>query len=95
MINVIKHPIRDWFAGCYDDLWGAGGSLISWEKHKNDKIPVKVIDGVKYVISGKAHLLEDDKSWQAIEEQIKLDDYLASDLVLEIDGNGFKLVKIK
>ena len=35
MINVIKHPIRDWFAGCYDDLWGAGGCLITWEMVKN------------------------------------------------------------
>ena len=56
MINVIKHPIREWFAGCSDDLWGAGNSLINWEKHKGFDTPIKVINGEKYVISGKAHL---------------------------------------
>lgn len=35
MINVIKHPIRDWFAGSSDDLWGAGNSLINWENTKD------------------------------------------------------------
>lgn len=95
MINVIKHPIREWFAGCSDDLWGAGNSLINWEKHKGFDTPIKVINGEKYVISGKAHLLEDEKSWQAIEEQISLKDYLESNLILDYDDNGYCLKEIK
>nr|DAS83634.1 MAG TPA: hypothetical protein [Caudoviricetes sp.] len=95
MINVIKHPIRDWFAGSSDDLWGAGNSLINWEKHKGFDTPIKVINGEKYVISGKAHLLEDEKSWQAIEEQISLKDYLESNLILDYDDNGYCLKEIK
>ena len=95
MINVIKHPIRDWFAGSSDDLWGAGNSLINWEKHKGFDTPIKVINGEKYVVSGKAHLLEDEKSWQAIEEQISLKDYLESNLILDYDDNGYSLKEIK
>nr|DAY41614.1 MAG TPA: hypothetical protein [Caudoviricetes sp.] len=95
MINVIKHPIRDWFAGCYDDLWGAGCCLISWEKHKGFDTPIKLINGEKYVISGKAHLLEDGRGWQAIEEQILLKDYLESTLVLDYDDNGYCLKEVK
>ena len=95
MINVIKHPIRDWFAGSSDDLWGAGNSLINWEKHKGFDTPIKVINGEKYMISGKAHLLEDEKSWQAIEEQISLKDYLESNLILDYDDNGYSLKEIK
>lgn len=96
MINVIKHPIREWFMGSYEDLWGVGNSLITWEKHKGMSTPIKIINGEKYVISGKAHPLDDnDKSWQAIEEQILLKDYLESNIVLDYDDNGYCLKEIK
>ena len=90
--KFIRHPNREMFIDAQDDIYGPGNSFVTWEKHKGDEIPVKVIDGVKYTIASKCVQMSNG-IWVGLEEQFPLEDYLNSHYKIKIDGNGYILVE--
>lgn len=90
--KFIRHPNREMYSDSYNDIYGPGGSFITWEKHKGDEIPVKIIDGVKYTIASKCVQMSNG-IWVGLEEQFQLEDYLNSNYLIKVDGNGFILVE--